>query len=82
MKWTDFTHLKPGDLVIRKLAGKLPMTMIVREVTDTLIICDTKDCRGGWTFDRKTGIEEDEDLQWGVRWGRTGSFLTDDPVVS
>lgn len=79
----NFEHLKPGDSVMRMLGGTLPMKMVVREVTDELIICDTfEGFRGGWTFDRKTGAEEDADLHWGVKYGITGSYLTEDPVVS
>lgn len=28
-----------------------------------------------WTFDRRTGVEEDEELNWGVKFNRTGSVL-------
>ncbi len=70
----DFSHVVVGDIVVRMLAGVIPCWLRVTEVTDTLI-------RGGgpngWTFDRKTGIEEDPDLGWGVASGITGSFLTE-----
>lgn len=79
----NFEHLKPGDPVIRMLGGKLPMRMVVREVSENLIVCDTETgFRGGWTFDRKTGTEEDHEIGWGVKFGHTGSYLTEDPVVS
>jgi hypothetical protein len=29
----------------------------------------------GWTFDEESGIEEDEDLQWGRKYGQTGSWI-------
>lgn len=69
----DFSHLKIGDTVTRMLAGKLPQKMVVAEVNESLITCG-----GGWTFDRATGVEEDEYLQWGVKFGRTGSYLVED----
>lgn len=67
----DFSDLKEGDEVTRLLAGVVPMTMVVESVDDTLI-----HMKGGWTFDRKTGFEEDEELGFGVKFGYTGSFLT------
>lgn len=78
---TDFSYLKPGDTITRLLGGKISMKMVVREVGDTLLTCDAIDkdsgklFRGGWTFDRKTGTEEDHELGWGVKFGVTGSFL-------
>lgn len=80
----DFTHLKPDDLVYRQMGIDGPkMLMRVREVSDTIITCDTAEgFRGGWTFDRKTGAEEDAELGWGVKFGATGTHLTDEPVVS
>lgn len=80
----DFSHLRPDDLVYRQMGANGPkMLMRVREISDTIITCDTAEgFRGGWTFDRKTGVEEDEDLGWGVKHGVTGTFLTHDPVVS
>ena len=68
---SDFSDLKEGDKVTRLLAGKVPMTMTVEKVEDNLLIM-----KGGWMFDRKTGVEEDPDLNWGVKFGRTGSYLT------
>lgn len=67
-----FEHIKVGDTVTRMLAGVIPMQLKVTSVTDTLIKCGDE---GGWWFDRKTGAEEDEELQWGVKFGATGSFL-------
>lgn len=67
-----FYHVKPGDKVKRLLAGVVPMTLTVAEVTEKLIVT-----KGGWTFDRETGIEEDEDLGWGRAAGVTGSYLVD-----
>lgn len=61
--------MKVGDTVTRMLAGSLPMELKITELTDTLIVC------GPWTFDRKTGAEIDEDLDWGPPPKRTGSYL-------
>jgi hypothetical protein len=78
----DFSDLKVGDPIIRVLAG-MPMKMKVVQVSEDLITCDSADgFKGGWTFDRKTGVEEDADLQWGVRFGRTGSYLTKEEILS
>jgi hypothetical protein len=67
--------VKIGDIVVRNLAG-VEMTLKVTALTDKYIICggDEKD-HSGWWFDRETGIEEDEEIGWGVRFGRSGSFL-------
>ena len=72
----NFFHLKSGDRVLRLIDGRL-MAMVVREVCPTVIICDA--CLGdgvlpgGWEFDRETGIEEDEELGWGVKYSKSGS---------
>lgn len=76
-----FGHLKVGDKVVRVMGGTVRMNMVVREVGELLLTCDAIDrdtgkiIKGGWTFDRMTGIEEDADLQWGIKYGRTGSVL-------
>lgn len=49
----QYQAIKVGDVVERMLAFKIPMYLVVQEVTDTIIDC-------GWTFDRKTGLEVDE----------------------
>ena len=64
-----FTHVRTGDTVTRMLAGVVPMVLRVTSVTDRLIVC------GDWTFDRETGVEEDEEIGWGVKFGHTGSYL-------
>lgn len=68
--FADFSDVKVGDTIHRMLAGKVHMALIVTEVTDTLIVAGM-----GWSFDRKTGIEEDEDIGWGIKFGKTGSYL-------
>lgn len=67
-KW-DGNNIKVGDFVIRMLAGTIPMSLKVTELTDQIITC------GDWTFDRVTGAEIDEDLDWGPPPKMTGSFL-------
>lgn len=69
----NFAHIKVGDVVIRMLAGTIPMKLMVTEVTDTLIVTG-----GGWTFDRVYGAEVDDDLNWGPPPKHTGSFLKRD----
>jgi hypothetical protein len=66
----DFRNLQPGDKVTRMLAGVIPMEMTVEKVEDGLIYMV-----GGWTFDQLTGVEEDEELGFGVKFNYTGSFL-------
>lgn len=75
----SFEFLKPGDKIKRMLGGK-PMQMIIIKVDENLITCDAITdsggvFRGGWTFDRRTGAEEDHELEWGVHFGKTGSYL-------
>jgi len=65
----DFLHVKAGDEVLRDLCG-VKMRLKVDRVDDFLI-----HTKGGWTFDRKTGIEEDSDLGWGIAFNYTGSVL-------
>jgi len=66
-----FKYVKPGDTVTRMLSSaRIPMTLIVEKVENGVITC-----KGGWTFDVKTGAEIDDDLQWGPKWGATGSQL-------
>lgn len=65
-----FDNLKVGDTVIRMLAGTVPMRLQVNEVTDSTLVCAL------WTFDKATGAEIDEDLNWGPPPLKTGSFIT------
>lgn len=62
-----------GDRVRRMLAGKIPMDLIVEKVTATRIIC-----AGGWEFDRETGAEVDDYLDWGPPPKFTGSYILKD----
>lgn len=61
-------NVKPGDTVIRMMAG-IPMPMLVTEVTDDLVMC------GAWVFDLRTGAEIDSFLNWGPPPLATGSYL-------
>lgn len=73
-----FWHVKPGDTVVRMIAGSVPHHLLVSKVDDTLIYCGVpiSDCSpDAWTFDRETGVEVDSYLGWGPTTGRTGSFL-------
>jgi hypothetical protein len=69
-----FEDVKPGDKVIRMLAGTIPMELTVQNVSDTTIDC-------GWTFDRKTGAEVDEELGWGPPPKMTGSYILEKPSL-
>lgn len=76
----SFRHLKPGDRVIRMLAGIQPMTMEVTRVDDGVITCaavqdDGSLFRGDWTFNADNGGEIDEDLGWDPPRTPTGSIL-------
>jgi hypothetical protein len=68
----DCLHLyrvKVGDVVTRYLAGALKLRLAVTEVTQDKIIC------GDWEFDRTTGAEIDDVLDWGPPPKRTGSYI-------
>lgn len=78
-----FMNVKRGDRVVRLLAETSPQQLYVVKVDERLIyaaLSDSVDPDDGtgapvWTFDRATGVEEDDDLQWGMRYGITGSRL-------
>lgn len=61
--------VKVGDVVTRMLCGTMPMQLRVTAVTEQRIIC------GEWEFDRETGAEIDDYLDWGPPPKRTGSYL-------
>jgi hypothetical protein len=70
-----------GDKLTRNMAG-LMMPMVVRDIGPTKIVCDAITesgaiFPGGWTFDIATGIEIDDDLEWGPAYGRSGSFIVE-----
>jgi beta-xylosidase len=66
--------LKTGDTVVRMLAGVLPMPLKITDIKNGLIHC------GDWTFDKRTGAEVDDYLEWGPRYGKTGSYLTNEKI--
>ena len=68
----EFENLRVGDVVVRMLAGTLPMKLQVSDITDQLIVCSA------WQFDRSTGAEIDEELGWGPPPLMTGSYI--DPL--
>jgi hypothetical protein len=78
-----YSHLKAGSTVTRLLAGTVPMPMRVLRVDADLIHCTPKEMSLHaavrrnliWTFDRDTGAEVDDFLNWGPAYGITGSFL-------
>jgi hypothetical protein len=62
-------RVKIGDVVTRYLAGELRLRLTVTEVTPDKIIC------GDWEFDRATGAEIDDVLDWGPPPKGTGSYI-------
>jgi hypothetical protein len=67
MKLTD---IKVGDTVFRHFGGPLPpMPLKATRITNDRIFC-----KGGYEFDRETGIEYDEELGWNATL--TGSVIT------
>jgi hypothetical protein len=65
----DWSKLKAGDMVIRMLAGTIPVPVKVEKVEHGVIYM-----HGGWTFLVSTGAEVDGELGWdGIT--RTGSYL-------
>lgn len=63
--------IQAGSVVTRVLAGELPIQLVVTQVTDDRIIC------GDIHFDRATGAEIDESLNWGPPPLVTGSFIAE-----
>jgi len=74
-----FMAVKKGDRVRRVLAESTSMDLDVVRVDERLIYCgaEVNGAFAGWTFDRATGVEEDEDLGWGILKGTSGSRLTE-----
>ncbi len=46
---TGFEKLRVGDVVVRMLAGTLPIKLQVSDITEQLIVCSA------WQFDKVTG---------------------------
>lgn len=81
LKQADFYRVKEGDTVTRMIGENTEfMKMKVVEVTDDLIKCIPETApnwpkEDGWAFSRKTGAEEDHELGWGDKFGKTGTYL-------
>lgn len=82
---SSLQHLKVGDRIDRYHGGGFMIEMEVTEITDKLLICAAVSAQDGslfygeWAFDRETGMEEDDDLHWGVKYGKTGTYLKEKP---
>ena len=62
--------IEVGDKIGRQMGSDGPiMWLTVTEVDETTIYCNL------WQFDRATGAEIDDELQWGPEYGRSGSFI-------
>ena len=59
----QYQAIKPGDVIERMLAFCIPMYSNVQKVEDNII-------DAGWTFDRNTGLEIDEDIPLSVSYIR------------
>jgi len=56
-------------VVVRMLAGTLPMKLQVSDITEQLIVCSA------WQFDKATGAEIYEELGWWPPPLMTGSYI-------
>ena len=68
----EISDIRAGDVVTRILGGQ-PMELRVTQVDEHLIYCGKPGV--GWSFDRVTGVEVDEELGWGPQFGITGTYL-------
>jgi hypothetical protein len=75
------SDVKVGDIVHRYLAGKIHMPMRVTKMDDDLIYATAIEppVNAEWEFDKKTGAEVDEELNFGPPPKMTGSFITAEP---
>lgn len=80
----SFRDLKPGDHVIRMLAGVLPMEMRVLRIEGDTLVCfpveasdfmNESDPGSCYTFNRDNGGEIDLELGWNPPHTMTGSIL-------
>lgn len=76
----SFKDLKVGNRVDRYHGSGFFMEMEVVGFGDNLLVCAAVQpggglFMGGWTFDMATGAEVDIDLEWGPKWGKTGTYL-------
>lgn len=79
---TQIKDLKKGDKVKRVIGpdDEAWMDGTVMQVLTHVVVVAMPGTEGWppeqlWTFDRETGAEEDETLQWGVKYGVTGSKI-------
>jgi hypothetical protein len=75
-----FADVTVGGKVIRMLAGTIPMPMTVTDVKDDRIVCTVMTDDGvpfcdHWEFDKVTGAEIDDFLNWGPPPKMTGSYI-------
>lgn len=61
--------VKVGDKVTRIFGGEIAFELLVTAITDDLIVC------GSWEFDKRSGYEVDDELEWGPEYGKSGSYL-------
>ena len=76
----SISDLKIGDRIDRYLGSDFFMEMEVVGFDDNLLVCAAVLpggglVMGGWTFDMATGAEVDLYLEWGPKWGKTGTYL-------
>lgn len=62
-------QVKAGDMVTRYFADERGFSLTVTGITSDKIIC------GDWEFDRMTGAEIDDVLDWGPPPKATGSCI-------
>lgn len=66
-------ELKVGDRVMRLLGGEVEMALTITEIDARFIHC------GPWKFDKRNGIEVDEELGWGEQ--ADGTFMSGSSLV-
>lgn len=59
----ELLNIKKGDVLERMLAFSIPVYIIVQKVTEDVI-------DAGWTFNRHTGLEIDDDISTTVSYIR------------
>jgi hypothetical protein len=76
-----------GDRIMTYLSSAaIPREMVIVEIDLAVVVVTTPEWYeeaghakpdGGrcWTYDRATGMEIDDELHFGPKWGMTGSFM-------
>jgi len=70
--------LKVGQKLTRLLAGVVPMKVTIESIDNkenTFMVSSDASGIDGWIFDIKTGVEIDDFLKWGPKYGTTGSYI-------